>query len=80
MYKNFKLVTFMVNMSDNASETIEHFDNERVALDKFYDKLSLVGGNPQTKSLKVMLFDETGEMMRNDERDNSKYIEPTVTE
>ena len=77
MYNNYKLVTLILNTKGGASETIEaltkEVDGQTVpctkaeAEIKFLNKISSVGGNPATQSIKCVLFNSDGNIIKEDE-------------
>lgn len=85
MYVYYRLLTLTLNTSGGAGETIEKMTKEvdgtvvpctkEEAIIKFYNKLSSVGGNKATQSIKCMLFDEMGGMIKSEE-----LIKPIVAE
>lgn len=77
MYKSFKLVTFMVNTKGGESETVEHFYKEKEgvlvpmteeeSILKMLKDTSTIGGNPNVQSIKTMLFNPDGNMIKIEE-------------
>ena len=77
MYVYYRLLTLTLNTSGGSAETIEKMTKEvdgqivpctkEEALVKFYNKLSSVGGNPSTKSIKCMLIDDNGGVIKTEE-------------
>lgn len=77
MYKNYKLVTFILNVNGGESETVEHLQKEvegkyvdlteSEAILKMFDKVSKIGGNPSTKNIKCMLFNPNGDLIKIEE-------------
>lgn len=77
MYNTFKLVTFIVNPSGGASETVESLTKEvsgtnvpctkEESIVKFHKKMSDMGGSQYVQAIKVMLFDDNGGMIKVDE-------------
>lgn len=70
MYVYYRLLTLTLNTSGGSAETIEKMTkevdgkvvpcNKSESQLKMYDKLSKVGSNPATQSIKCMLIDENG--------------------
>lgn len=85
MYKSYKLVTFMVNTKGGESETVEHLYKEVDGVNvpmteeestfKMLKDTSTIGGNPNVQSIKTMLFNPDGNMIKVEEVDK-----PIVTE
>lgn len=77
MYNNYKLVTLTLNTKGGESQTIESLTKEvdgtivpctkEEALLKFFNKLSSVGGNPATQSIKCLLLDDNGGLVKAEE-------------
>lgn len=77
MYKYFRLLTITLNIEGGSAETIEKMTKEvdgtvvpctrQEAELKFHRKLSSVGENPATQSIKCILFDADGNMIKVDE-------------
>lgn len=77
MYKSYKLVMFMVNVKGGESETVEHLYKEvdgvlvpmteEEAILKTLKETSTIGGNPSTQSVKAMLFNASGDMIKIEE-------------
>lgn len=77
MYNNYKLVTLTLNVKGGEAQEIEAMTKEvdgkvvpctkAEAEIKFLNKLSSVGGNPATKSIKCFLFDADGLLVKSDE-------------
>ena len=77
MYKYFRLVTLTLNIEGGASETIEKMTKEvnkevvpcttEEALLKMFNKISSVGGNPATQTIKVLLLDDNGGVIKVEE-------------
>ena len=74
MFKDYKLLVSTVNMSDGEADEVTRIQDEKSANQKFYDKLSQLGGNPQTKKVMIQLFDKDGNVIKREFIDNSKYI------
>ena len=75
MFGKYFVTTIILNMSNNVSQSIEAYDTKKQAEDKFYDKLSSVGGNPQTKKMRVLLLNSDGMQYKDEIRDNTE-VEP----
>ena len=70
MYVYYRLLTLTLNTSGGSAETIEKMTkevdgqivpcNKSESQLKMYNKLSTVGSNPATQSIKCMLIDENG--------------------
>lgn len=77
MYKSFKLVTFIVNVNGGESETAERLYKEvegtlvpmteSEAILKMLKDTSTIGGNPSVQSIKAMLFNSDGNMIKVEE-------------
>lgn len=77
MYQYFRLLTITLNTSGGSAETIEKMTKEvdgvvvpctkEESILKFHNKLSSVGGNKATQSIRCMLFDENGGLIKVDE-------------
>ena len=77
MYNNYKLLTLMLNTKGGASETVEAMTKEvdgqivpctlAEAELKLHGKITSVGGNPATQSIKCFLFDPNGALIKTDE-------------
>ena len=77
MYKSYKLVVFMVNVNGGESETVEHLYKEvegasvpmtkSEAVLKMLKEVSSIGGNPAIQSIRAILFDLTGDMIKIEE-------------
>lgn len=77
MYKSYKLVTFMVNTKGGESETVEHLYKEvdgvnvtmteEESILKMLKDTSTIGGNPNVQSIKAMLFNPNGDMIKIEE-------------
>ena len=80
MFKKFVVMTRTINLSDGENVTNVPKDTEREAYNLFYDNLSKLGGNEQTKAVQVIVFNPNGEIAKIDERDNSKYITAPIEE
>lgn len=84
MYVYYRLLTLTLNIQGGASETIEKMTKEvdgqivpctkEEAELKFHNKLSSVGGNPATQSIKCMLFNPEGGLIKQD-----SVTKPAVT-
>lgn len=77
MFNKYFVVQIVKNMSDGVSQSIEAFDTEKLAKDKFYDKLSSLGGNPQTKIVRVLMLNADGVLVKDEIIDNTPYIVET---
>lgn len=77
MFNKCFVVIISKNMSDGVAQTITDYKTEKEAKDKFYDALSSYGGNPQVKTVRVLLLNADGMQIKDEIVDNSKYIEPT---
>lgn len=85
MYNNYKLVTLLLNSKGGASETIEALTKEvdgvlvpcteEESKLKLYDKMSKTGGNASVQSIKCILLDPTGGVIKAEE-----LVKPIVTE
>lgn len=85
MYQYFRLVTLTLSISGGASETIEKMIKEvdgtvvpctrEESELKFHNKISSVGGNPATQSIKCILLDTNGGQIKVDE-----IVKPVVAE
>lgn len=85
MYVYYRLLTLTLNTSGGAGETIEKMTKEvegqvvpctkEEALLKMYNKLSSVGGNKATQSIKCMLIDDNGGVVKVEE-----LVKPIVAE
>ena len=73
MFNKYFVIQIVKNMSDGVSQSIEAFDTEKIAKDKFYDKLSSLGGNPQTKTVRVVMLNADGLPIKDELIDNSIY-------
>lgn len=77
MYKSYKLVIFMVNAKGGESETVDHLYkevegslvpmNENEAILKMLSETSKLGGNSAVQSIKSMLFDPNGDLIKIEE-------------
>lgn len=85
MYVYYRLLTLTLNTSGGASETIDKMTKEvegqlvpctkEEAIIKFYNKLSSMGGNDATQSIKCMLFDDNGGLIKVEELVKSVIVE-----
>lgn len=73
MFGKYFVVKISMNLEGGVAQTIEAFETERKAKDKYYDYLSTFGGNPQTKLLKVVLLNANANEMKEETIDNSIY-------
>ena len=88
MYKSFKLVMFIVNINGGESETVTHLYNEvdgtlvpmteSESVLKMLSEVSKIGGNDSTQSVKAMLFNPNGDLIKIEEV--IKDIEPQMAE
>ena len=77
MYKSYKLVMFIVNPSGGESETVEHLYNEvdgklvpmneNEAILELLSKTSTTGKNAKVQSVKAMLFNPNGDLIKIEE-------------
>lgn len=77
MYVYYRLLTLTLNTSGGASETIEKMTKEvegavapctkEESILKMFNKLSSVGGNPATQSIKCLLLDVEGGVIKVEE-------------
>lgn len=77
MYNNYKLVTLTLNTKGGEAQEIESLTKEvegklvpctkAEAELKMANKLSTVGGNPATQSIKCFLIDADGSLVKTDE-------------
>lgn len=74
MFNKYFVVQITKNMSDGVAQSIDAFDSEKEAKDKFYDKLSSLGGNPQVKVVRVLMLNADGILMKEEIIDNTPYI------
>lgn len=63
MITKYFLVVITVNQSDKVSQDITAYDTYKEAEGKWRDKLSQVGGNPQTKYAIFEVLDNYGRPM-----------------
>lgn len=80
MFNKYFLETITRNMSDGVAQEIKAYDSEREARDKFYDKLSSLGGSAQTKYARIELKNSDGNLVKLEVIDNAKYIVPEIPE
>lgn len=73
MFK-WSVLVYTVNQSGNCSETVTMKDTQIEAEDLFYDTLSKVGGNPQTRFLRVELKNENGVTMDYGKRERPQIV------
>ena len=73
MFKKYRVVVSVINLSDGESDEVIRKDTFKEAKDLFYDKLSQLGGNPQTKAVSVIILDTNGNVIKSDKIDNSIY-------
>ena len=77
MYKSYKLVIFMVNVNGGESETVENLYKEvegtsvpmteSEAILKMLKNASSIGYNPAVQSIKAMLFNADGNLIKVEE-------------
>lgn len=85
MYEYYRLLTLILNSKGASSETIEKMTKEvdgvvvpctkEESILKMFNKLSSVGGNPATQSIKCLLIDPNGGVIKVEE-----VTKPVVTE
>lgn len=85
MYKSYKIVMFIVNPNGGESETVEHLYkevegtlvpmNENEAILDMLSKTATIGKNAKVQSVKSMLFNPKGDLIKTEE-----VIKDTVTE
>ncbi len=63
MITKYFLVVITVNQNDGVSQDITAYDTYKEAEGKWRDKLSQVGGNPQTKYAIFEVLDNYGRVM-----------------
>lgn len=78
MFNNFRILVSTMNLSEGEADDVIRESDEQKAYQKFFDKLSQLGGNPQTKKVMVKLLDKNGDVLKTEIIDNSKYITPVV--
>lgn len=85
MTGQYFLIIETVNKSGNYGVTIENkykdapIKNKHDAEQLFFDKMSSIGGNPQTDELRISLYNPIGNIERQDYIDNRVNSQPTVT-
>lgn len=90
MYKSYKIVMFIVNPKGGESETVEHLykevdgklvpmTEEEAKLDML-SKTSTTGKNDKVQSVKAMLFNPKGDLIKIEEVIKPIVVEPTAEE
>ena len=82
MFNKYRVITFTRNMSDGETTFKEEKNTEKEAMDMFYKNCDSYGTNPSTKACEVVVFNPSGNIIKMEMIDNSKYIveEPEVEE
>lgn len=62
MFK-WSVIIYTTNQQGGVSQSITAYDTEKQAEDKFFDNLSKLGGNEQTRYLRVELRNADGELV-----------------
>lgn len=76
MFK-YSVVIYTTNQQGGISATVTLKDTQKEAEDLFFDKLSQLGGNQQTRFVRVELKNEDGEMVDFKVRKNEPIEAPT---
>lgn len=80
MFEKYFILQLMMNQSGGTSTEATMYDDEKKAIDKFRDKASQLGGNPQTKFCNLYLYNPNGDVIKFEAIDNAKYGSPSVVE
>lgn len=85
MYNYYSLTTFTLNTKGGAEITTEKLTkevdgvvvpcDETESILKLHDKLSKVGGNKATQSIKCVLFNPNGDMIKVEELNKPQTVE-----